>query len=61
MRSTIIPDTNHGNPAAAVRLPNPDPLTMAYAARRIATRYNVGLPLARIVAELIGASLEARQ
>jgi hypothetical protein len=49
------------NTTAAERLPNPDPATMDYAARKIATRYNVGLPLARVVAELVGASLEARQ
>lgn len=50
------------NPAsAAMRLPNPDPPTMDCAARRIATRYNVGFPLARVVAELIGASLENRR
>lgn len=43
--------------SATHRLPYPDPLAMDYATRRIATRYNVGMPLARIVAELVSASL----
>jgi hypothetical protein len=41
----------------APQLPNPDPLTMDYAARRIATRYNVSAGMARVVAELVGASI----
>jgi hypothetical protein len=62
MNTTMYPTAApRCNPISmAERLPNPDPRTMDYAARRIATRYNVGLPLARVVAELIGASLEAR-
>ena len=39
------------------RLPYPDPIAMDFAARRIATRYNVGLSLACVVAELVSASL----
>ena len=41
----------------APSLPYPDPLAMDYASRRIARRYNVGLPLARVVAELVSASI----
>jgi hypothetical protein len=48
-------------PSAANRLPNPDPLLMDYAARTIERRYNVSPGMARIVAELVGASIEARQ
>jgi len=43
------------------RLPNPDPLLMDYAARTIERRYNVSPGMAKIVAELVTASLEARQ
>ena len=42
------------------RLPNPDPSTMDYAARRIASRYSVSLAHARVVAELVSTSIEAR-
>ena len=47
--------------SAANRLPNPDPLLMDYAARRISRRYNVGPALARVVAELVSASVEVRR
>jgi len=47
--------------SATLRLPNPDPLTMDFAARRIATRYNVSPGLAAIVAELIASSLGDRR
>jgi hypothetical protein len=47
--------------SAANRLPSPAPLLMDDAARRIATRYNVGLPLARVVAELVGASIGGKR
>jgi hypothetical protein len=43
------------------RLPNPDPLLMDYAARTIERRYNVSPGMAKIVAELVTASIEARQ
>jgi hypothetical protein len=43
--------------STAARLPNPDPLTMDYAARRIASRYNVSPGMARIVAELVSTSV----
>jgi hypothetical protein len=43
------------------RLPSPDPLLMDYAARTIERRYNVSPGMARIVAELVTASIEARQ
>jgi hypothetical protein len=43
------------------RLPNPDPLLMDYAARTIERRYNVSPGTAKIVAELVTASIEARQ
>ena len=46
-----------GNRNPAHRLPTPDPLTMAYAARRIAARYNVSDSMARLVAELVGNSI----
>jgi hypothetical protein len=45
----------------APTLPSPDPARMDYAARRIAARYNVGFPLARIVAELVSTSLGERR
>jgi hypothetical protein len=62
MRTTLTHDPAARNPATAVeRLPNPDPLTMDYAARKIASRYNVTAALARVVAELVGASLENRR
>ena len=43
------------------RLPNPDPLLMDYAARTIERRYNVSPGMAKIVAELVTASIEVRQ
>ena len=43
------------------RLPNPDPFLMDYAARTIERRYNVSPGMAKIVAELVTASIEARQ
>jgi len=46
--------------SAVERLPNPDPLLMDYGARRIAAKYNVNITLARVVAELVGASFERR-
>jgi hypothetical protein len=47
---------------AANRLPIPDPLLMDFATRRIASRYSVNLTHARLVAELVNASIvEARQ
>lgn len=59
---TLANGPSRRNPVSMTeRLPNPDPLTMDHAARRISTRYNVNISLARVVAELIGASLEARQ
>jgi len=50
------------NRAPANRLPIPDPLLMDFATRRIASRYSVNLPHARLVAELVTASIgEARR
>jgi hypothetical protein len=43
--------------SATNRLPNPDPLLMDLATRRIASRYSVSLAHARVVAELVSASL----
>jgi hypothetical protein len=45
--------------SAADRLPDHTSLMMA--ARTIERRYNVSLGLALVVAELVGASIEARQ
>jgi hypothetical protein len=49
--------TDRNRLSATNRLPYPDPLAMDYAARRIATRYNVSAGMARVVAELVGASI----
>jgi hypothetical protein len=46
-------------PAAADRLPDHSSLMLA--ARTIERRYSVSAGMARIVAELVGASIEARQ
>jgi hypothetical protein len=46
--------------SAAKRLPNPDPLLLDRHTRLIASRYNVSPGMARIVAEMVGASTEAR-
>jgi hypothetical protein len=47
---------------AADRLPVPDPLLMDLATRKIASRYSVNLTHARLVAEMVNASIvEARQ
>jgi hypothetical protein len=43
------------------RLPNPDPLLMDYAARMIERKYNTSPGMAKIVAELVTASIESRQ
>jgi hypothetical protein len=45
----------------ANRLPYPDPLLMAYATNRIVRLYDVSLPMARIVAELVSTSLVDRR
>jgi hypothetical protein len=55
MRGTLTHDDDVHKKAAT-----PDALLMDCAARRISRRYNVTLPLARVVAELVGASLENR-
>ena len=47
--------------SATIRLPSPDPSTLAYAARTIERRYNVSPGMARIVAELVGASIGGHQ
>jgi hypothetical protein len=48
--------------SATNRLPSPDPFTLDYARRHIERRYNVSPGMARIVAELVNASIvEARQ
>jgi hypothetical protein len=60
--NTLISGRPFRNPVStAERLPNPDPQTMAFAARRIATRYNVGLPLARVVAAIVDETAEVRR
>jgi hypothetical protein len=60
---TKLPEVSTARKRASLakRLPNPDPLTLRYAARKIATRYNVGLPMAALVAELINTSLGDRR
>ena len=46
--------------SAVERLPYRNRLLMDYRARRIAAKYNVNITLARVVAELVGASFERR-
>ena len=59
MTSLLPQPTPHRNSRVARRLPLP--LSTDDAARRIATRYNVAAPLARIVAELVSTSLGDRR
>jgi hypothetical protein len=47
--------------SAANRLPIPDPVLLDRHTRLIASKYNVSPGMARIVAEMVGASMEARQ
>jgi hypothetical protein len=54
---TTAPPSNRVS--AANRLPDHTPLMMA--ARTIERRYNVSPGMAQIVAELVGASIKARQ
>jgi hypothetical protein len=59
---TLPNDLASRNPvSAANRLPDQDALMLAYAANRIATRYNVHRRMARIVAELISTSMGERR
>jgi hypothetical protein len=51
----LTKDPRHFNPFASIAPVG----QMNYAARRIARRYNVAMPLARVVAELVYA-VEAR-
>jgi hypothetical protein len=43
------------------QLPSPDPLLMDYAVRTIERRYNVSRGMAKVVAELVTASIKALQ